>query len=83
MMDLRCSLHAKKPVCLRHDQLLPLIKVVNKKEQLDKRAGGGGEKSFVNSILCAKLKTGLSVLNFLIFCSVPDRRRCSSTARAT
>jgi hypothetical protein len=31
-------------VSLRRDQLIPVNKAVNEKEQLDKRAGGGGGK---------------------------------------
>jgi hypothetical protein len=31
-------------VSLRHDQLVPVNKAVNEKEQLEKWAGGGGKK---------------------------------------
>jgi hypothetical protein len=33
-------------VSLRRDQLIPVNKAVNEKEQLDKRAGGGGGKKY-------------------------------------
>jgi hypothetical protein len=35
-------------VSLRRDQLIPVNKAVNKKEQLEKRAGGGGEKRYTS-----------------------------------
>jgi hypothetical protein len=34
-------------VSLRRDQLIPVNKAVNEKEQLDKRAGGGGGKKAI------------------------------------
>jgi hypothetical protein len=39
-------------VSLRHDQLIPVNKAVNKKEQLEKRAGGGGEKKHIMLSVC-------------------------------
>jgi hypothetical protein len=42
-------------VSLRRDQLIPVNKAVNEKEQLDKRAGGGGgKKCLKNDFFLAK-----------------------------
>jgi hypothetical protein len=38
-------------VSLRGDQLIPVNKAVNEKEQLEKGAGGGGEKSIISALL--------------------------------
>jgi hypothetical protein len=38
-------------VSLRRDQLIPVNKAVNEKEQLEKRAGGGGGKKEITSEL--------------------------------
>jgi hypothetical protein len=42
--DVRSHCMPNPWVSLRRDQLIPVNKAVNKKEQLDKRAGGGGGK---------------------------------------
>jgi hypothetical protein len=43
--DASRTLHAKPLGSLRRDQLIPVNKAVNEKEQLEKRTGGGGKKS--------------------------------------
>jgi hypothetical protein len=37
-------------VSLRRDQLIPVNKAVNEKEQLEKRAGGGGKKEITSEL---------------------------------
>jgi hypothetical protein len=44
MRDVILTLHAKPLGVSKLDQLIPINKEVNKKEQLEKRAGGGGGK---------------------------------------
>jgi hypothetical protein len=53
-------------VSLRRDQLIPVNKAVNKKEQLDKRAGGGGGKIKCERILLPYILVGVFAKNFFI-----------------
>jgi hypothetical protein len=41
-------------VSLRRDQLIPVNKAVNEKEQLEKGAGGGGEKIYLKNVIIPK-----------------------------